>query len=124
MILDIHKYLKKKNDKKIKCLDLLKEVFITAIAFIGLNVYNAMNAIPLKHVSMSNQECRVRQVIMIINSNEHLFYPCSVTVSKCSGSCNDINNLYTKLCVPDVVKNMNIKVFNIMSRTPETHHIS
>ena len=122
MILDIHKYLKKKNDKKIKCLDLLKKVFITAIAFIGLNVYNAMNAIPLKHVSMSNQECRVRQVIMNINSNEHLFYTYSVTVSKCSGSCNDINNPYT-LCVPDVVKNMNIKVFNIMSRTPETHHI-
>ena len=121
MILDIHKYLKKKNDKKIKCLDLLKEVFITAIAFIGLNVYNAMNAIPLKHVSMSNQECRVRQVIMNINST---FHPYSVTVSKCSGSCNDINNPYTKLCVPDVVKNMNIKVFNIMSRTPETHHIS
>ena len=29
-----------------------------------------------------------------------------------------------KLCVPGVVKDMNIKVFNLMSRTNETRHIS
>ena len=27
------------------------------------------------------------------------------------------------MCVPDVVKNLNIKVFNLMSRTNETRHI-
>ena len=41
-----------------------------------------------------------------------LFYPYSIPVNKCSGSCNDINNFYAKVCVPDVVKNMNIKIFN------------
>ena len=50
------------------------------------------------------------------------FYPYSVQISKCSGSCN-INNLYAKLCVPDVVKNINLKVFNIMSRTNETRYL-
>ena len=39
---------------------------------------------------------------------------------KCSGSCNNINNPYAKLCVPDVVKNVNVKVFSLMSRTNET----
>ena len=29
---------------------------------------------------------------------------------------------YAKLCVPDVSKNINIKVFNLMSRTNETRH--
>ena len=42
---------------------------------------------------------------------------------KCSGSCNDINDLNAKLCVPDVVKNMKVKVFNLMSRNNETSHI-
>ena len=37
--------------------------------------------------------------------------------NKCSGSCNTINDPYAKLCVPDVVKNVNVKVFNLMSRT-------
>ena len=45
-------------------------------------------------------------------------------VNKCSSSCNHINNPYAKLCVPDVVKNMNIKVFNKMSKINETRYIS
>ena len=27
------------------------------------------------------------------------------------------------MCVPDVIKNLNVKVFNLMSRTNETRHI-
>ena len=44
-----------------------------------------------------------------------MFYPFSIEVNKCSGSCNNINNPYAKFCVPDVVKNINVKVFNLMS---------
>ena len=33
----------------------IKEIFITAVAFIGLNSYNAVNATPLKCVSISNR---------------------------------------------------------------------
>ena len=35
---------------------------------------------------------------------------------------SNINNLLGKLCVPDVVKNLNIKVFNLVSGTNETRH--
>ena len=61
---------------------------------------------------MSDQKCKIRPVIMNINSNEPLFYPYSVLANQCSGSCNDINNSYAKLHVPDFVKDMNIKRFN------------
>ena len=61
---------------------------------------------------------------MNINSNEPTFYPHSLLVNKSSSSCNNINNRYAKLYIPDVVKNMNVKVFNLMSRTNETRHIS
>ena len=70
----------------------------------------------LKFVSMNNQECKVRPEIISINSNEPSFYPYSVKISKCSGSCNNINDPYAKLCVSDVVKNMNVKVFKEMQR--------
>ena len=50
------------------------------------------------------------------------FFPFSIKTSKCSGSCNNINNPYEKLCVPDVVKNLKINVFNLLSRTNETRH--
>ena len=39
-----------------------------------------------------------------------------------SGSCNNINDSYSKLCVADVVKRVNVKVFNLMTRTNETRH--
>ena len=64
-----------------------------------------------------------RPEIFNVNSNEPIIFPFSIKTSKCSGSCNNINDLYAKLCVPDVVKNLNIKVFNLMSRTNETRHI-
>ena len=72
---------------------------------------------------MANQECKVRLQIVNANSNEPVFYPFSIETSKCSGSCNNINEPYAKMCVPDVVKNLNVKVFNQMSRTNETRHI-
>ena len=37
--------------------------------------------------------------------------------------CNEIKDPYTKMCIPDVVKNINLKVFNLMSRTNETRYI-
>ena len=46
-----------------------------------------------------------------------------LTVNKCSGSCNNINDPYAKLCVPDVAKNINVKVLNLMSRTNEAKYI-
>ena len=52
-----------------------------------------------------------------------MFYPYSITINKCKGSCNTINGPYAKLCVPDTIKNINMKVFNLMSRTNETRHI-
>ena len=47
----------------------------------------------------------------------------SIKVNRCSGSCNDINDPYAKFCVPDLVKNINVKVFNLMACTNQTRHI-
>ena len=72
---------------------------------------------------MTNQECKVRSKIVNINSDESVFYPFSIKTSKCSGSCNNVNDPYAKMCVPNVVKDLNVKVFNLMSRTNKTRQI-
>ena len=64
---------------------------------------------------MNNQKCKTSTKIININNNEPVFYPFSIKVNKCSGSCNNINDPYAKLCVLDVVKHINVKVFNLMS---------
>ena len=52
-----------------------------------------------------------------------MFFPFSIKTNKCSGTCSNINNPCAKLCVPDVVKHLNVKVFNVGPGTNETIHI-
>ena len=83
-------------------MDFYKTVFfITAVTFFNCNA--------LKCVSINNQECKIRPKIININSDVPSFYPYSIRVNKCSGSCNNINDPCSKLCVPDVVKNIKSK---------------
>ena len=72
---------------------------------------------------MSNQECKASPEIINVNSNNPIFYPFSIKTSKCSGNCNNINDPYAKICLPDVVKDLNVKVFDLMSRNNETKNI-
>ena len=72
---------------------------------------------------MQSDECKVRPEIVNVNSDEAVFYPFSIKTSKCSGSCNNVNDPHAKMCVPNVIKNINVKVFNLMSRTNETRQI-
>ena len=72
---------------------------------------------------MNNQECKARLQILKANSDEPVFYHFRIKTSKCSGTCNNISNPYAKMCVPDIAKNLNVKAFNLMSRTNETRHI-
>ena len=72
---------------------------------------------------MNNQECKSRPEIVSVNSNEPVFYPYSVKISKFNGSCNNINDPYAKMFVPNVVKDINIKVFNLISKSNKTRHI-
>ena len=97
--------------------------FIKKIILTVLSCVNPLSATSLSFISMNNQECKVRPEIINVNSDEPVFYPFSIKTSKCSGSCNNINDPYAKMCVTDVIKNLNVKVFSLMPRTNKTRHI-
>ena len=71
----------------------------------------------LSCISMNNQKWKVRPQIVKVNSDMPLFCLFSIKTSKCTESCNNINDPYAKMCIPDV------KIFNLMSRTNEARHI-
>ena len=98
----------------------VKQIFILAMMFSGCSLPSVGL---LKCISMTSQECKVRPEIANVNSDEPVLYPFSIKASKCGGSSNNINDPYAKMCVRDAVKNLNVKVFNLMSRTKETRHI-
>ena len=97
--------------------EFVKQIFISAMFF----SCNLPSVNSLKCISMNNQECKVRPEIVNVNSDEPVFYLFTIKTTKCSGSCNSINDPYAKMCV-SVAKNLNVKVFNLMSRTNETRH--
>ena len=57
---------------------------------------------------MKNQEYKTRLQVININSNNPIFYPFSIKTSKCSGNCNNINYPYAKICVLNIIKNLNV----------------
>ena len=97
--------------------------FIKKCFFTVMTVFNLSNLNSLECVLMNNQGCKIRTEIINLNTNEPMFYPYSIKINRCKGSCNTINNPYAKICVPDQIKNINVKVFNLLSRTNETRHI-
>ena len=64
----------------------------------------------LECVSVTNRKCMPRPKILDVNEgvSEALFYPYNVLVNKCSGSCNTLDNPMVKMCVLNIIKNVNI----------------
>ena len=77
----------------------IKQIFISAMMLFS----SLPNINSLECVSLKNRKCKVRHEIVDINSNSSIFYPFSIKINKCCGSCNNIINPYAKICVPDVI---------------------
>ena len=42
-------------------------------------------------------------------------YPFIVKLDRCVGSCNTVNDLSNKICVPNKTANLNLTVFNMIT---------
>ena len=101
-----------------KMFSFVKKVFVLGLIVLSSGITGLLDC-----VSMNNQECKKRPKIADINSNNPVFYPFSIKINKSSGNCNNINDPYAKICVPDTVKDLNVRVFNLTSRNNETRHM-
>ena len=75
------------------------------ISLFGINKTKALQC-----MSVVNQKCMPRPKIFDVNEgvDEALFYPYNVLINKCSGSCNTLDNPMAKLCVPNIIKRVNM----------------
>ena len=93
------------------------KVFIVLLT----NIVNAPNH--TKCVSLSNQKCEIEPTINL-HLNEYSqklsYYPFSVKLDKCFGSCNTLNDFSNKVCVPNKTEDLNIHVFNMMAEKNES----
>ena len=90
----------------------------------AISLFSILKANTLECLSVINRECMPRPKILDVNEGvgEALFYPYNVLVNKCSGSCNTLDELMAKMCVPNIIKKVNMKVCNFLMRLNETRN--
>ena len=92
---------------------------------LSISLFSIIKTKALECVSVVNRKCTPRPKILDVNegAGEALFYPYNVLVNKCSGSCNTLDDPMTKLCVPNIVKRINMKVYNFLMRLNKTRNV-
>ena len=90
-----------------------------------ISLFSIIKTRALECVSVINRKCMLRPKILDVNEgvDEALFYPYNVLVNKCSGSCDTLDDPMARLCVPNVIKRINMKVYNFLMRLNETRNV-
>ena len=99
--------------------------------FIGLLTAIVNGSNHTKCVSLSNQKWKIQSTLINLHPNEFNqkfhYYPFSVKLERCVGSCNTLNNLSIKICVGNKKEDLNLSVFNMITGINElkisTNHI-
>ena len=87
-----------------------------------ISLFGIIKTKALEYVSVVNQKCMPRPKILDVNEGvgEALFYPYYVLVKKCSDT---ISNPMARSCVPNIIKRINMKVYNFLMRLNETRNV-
>ena len=75
-------------------------------------------------MSLSNQKCEIQPTLINLHPNEYSqdlhYFPFPVKLDKCVGSCNTLNDLSNRVCVPIKIEDLNIHDFNMITRKNES----
>ena len=92
---------------------LIKKMFIELLT----RIVSASNH--TKCISFSNQKCMIQPTLLNLHPNEYSqglhYYPFAVNLDKCVGSCNTLNDLSNKICVPNKTEDLNLNMFNMIT---------
>ena len=84
----------------------IKQVFMALLSFSG--------SLATKCVTLNNEPGMIG--LTFIDFVKLNYYPFMVNLDKCSGSCNAADELSIITCVPNKTKDINVKVFNMITR--------
>ena len=82
---------------------LIKQMFIALLSFTG--------SLATKCVSLDSETCMTGLTLIDSNSIELNFYSFMISLDKCNGSCNVLDDLSTKTCASSKTKDVNVKLF-------------
>ena len=96
---------------------LIKKIFIGLLT----GLVNGSNY--TQYVLLSNQKCMTQPILINLPPNEYTqefyYYLSAVKLDRCVGSCNTLNDLSNKVYVPNKTEDLNLSVFNMITRINE-----
>ena len=91
---------------------LIKKIFMGLL----ISIIDASNH--TKCVLLSNQKCMIQPTLINLHPNEYSqefhYYPFSVKLDRCVGSCNTLHDLSNNVCFPNKTKDLNLSVFSMI----------
>ena len=73
---------------------------------------------------MSNQKCMIKPTLTNLHPyecrQEFHYDPFAVKLDRCFGSCNTLNDLSNKVCVPNKAEHLNLSLFNMNTGANES----
>ena len=97
---------------------IIRKVFIPLLSSLD----NASNH--TKCVSLSNQKCDIQSTLIDLHLNEYSqeihYYPFSIKLDRCVGSCNTLNDLSNKICIPNKTEHLNLSILNMITGINES----
>ena len=101
---------------------LTKKLFVTLLT----SIVSASNH--TKYMSLSNQKFMTQPTVINLHPNKYsqelYCYPLAVNLNKCARSCNTLDDLSNKVCVPNETVDLNLHVFNMITRTNESRTLT
>ena len=86
--------------------------------FIGLLTSIVNASYHAKFMSLSNHKCMTQPTLINSHSNwysqELYYYPFAVNLDRFAGSCNALDDLCNKVCIPNETEDLYLNVFNMI----------
>ena len=96
---------------------IIKKMFIVSLS--SLANTSSIASSHTRCVSLSNQKCLTQPTVINLHPSEYTqglrYYPFSVNLNRCVGSCNTLNDLSNKVCVQNNIEDLNLSVFNMIT---------
>ena len=86
----------------------VQQIFIVLLSF--------SSSLATKCLSFNDEPCMVRPTLIDLNPVALKYYPLMISLDKYSESCNVLS---PKICVPKETKDINVKVFNMITNKNE-----
>lgn len=94
---------------------LIKQKFISILYFSGL--------LATKFISLNNWSFLAISNLIDLNPNELSYYPFMGSINKCNESCKTLDDAFGKICVPNIIENVNLIVFNMITKANGTQRL-